>query len=222
MVSNDEYLKQTITELSKPLDYKWKLQSYTKDKTKAMCVAYIDARMVIQRLNEVCTYGWHRSHFAIGNDTYCNVGLIMPDGTTIWRSDVGESENDTERAKTSASDSFKRAAVQFGLGLFLYDLEVIKLPVKKDGDFLNIVDDEGNKVWDLTKHINAMLKSGKKPKQSKTTAPKSPGETPKSKEELTPNHKSWSAVKKRVADGVPFEEIEKYFNISEENKKLLQ
>src|SRR5687768_5525683 len=115
-MTNEEYLQQVIKSLSQPLEYKWKVQSFTKTKDKAMCVAYIDARMVIQKLNEVCTYGWHRNHFAIGNDTYCNLGLIMPDGSVVWRADVGESENDTERAKTSASDSFKRAAVQFGLG----------------------------------------------------------------------------------------------------------
>ena len=221
MEENKEYLKKVITSLSQPLEYKWKLQSYTKDKSKAMCVAYIDARMVINRLNEVCEYGWHRDHFNIGDDTYCKLGVVMPDGSVIWRSDVGESENTTERAKTSASDSFKRAAVQYGLGLFLYDLDIVKLPTKQQGtsSYYDVVDDKGNKVWDLTAHINGLKNKVKTP--PKKTEPKAPA-SPKRPEELTPTHKSWEYVKGRIAAGVTIETIQKSFSLSEENIKLLK
>lgn len=236
MESNNDYLKRILTELSKPLDYQWKLQSYTKDKSKAMCVAYIDARDVSARLNEVAEYGYHSEHYILGSDIYCKIGLIMPDGSVIWRSDVGESNNETEKSKTAASDSFKRAAVQFGIGRFLYDMEVVKLPTKQDGNYYNIVDEKGNKVWDLTKHIKQLLKKGgtkidetpevkEAPKSAKASDPKgvkpsSPVAT-KKKEELTPTHGSWSYAKKRISEGVKIEQIEETFVISEENKKLL-
>lgn len=223
-MTNEEYLKSAIHELSKPLAYKWKLQSYTKAKDKAMCVAFIDARDVTKRLNEICVYGWHRDHFILGIDVYCKVGLTMPDGSIIWRADAGESENDTERGKTAASDSFKRAAKEFGIGLFLYDLDIVRLPVKKDGDYHNIVDEQGNKVWDLTKYINEEY--GKK----KTTTPQN---TPKQQTKpLTPESKDWSAVIAKLKGSpatkdkpevlpITIETVKKFYSLSPENEAKL-
>jgi len=216
---NKEYLKKTIESLSQPLPYKWKLQSYTKDKSKALCVAYIDARDVNERLNTVCEFGYHTEHYSLGTDIYCRIGLIMPDGSVIWRSDVGESNNETEKSKTAASDSFKRAAVQFGVGRFLYELDIVKLPVKQDGQFYNIIDDNGNKVWDLTEHINKM-KSGTKVDSKPVTKAKVAGPKP-TLDELTPTHKSWAYTVKRVKEGVPLEQIKKSFVISSENETKL-
>ena len=153
-MENKDYLKHVVSELSKPTDYKWKVQSFNKDKTKALCVAFLDARVVIHRLNEVCEYGWQRKHFAIGENVYCELGLVMPDGTVQWRSDVGESDNKTEKAKTSSSDSLKRSSLNFGLGLFLYNLEIVTLPTRTEGSYTNPVKADGTKIWDLTKYIN--------------------------------------------------------------------
>jgi len=187
-MDNQQYLAQVVAELSKPLEFKWKLQSYTKKKDKALCVAYIDSRTVTKRLNEVAVYGWHREHFSIGADTYCRLGLVMPDNTIQWRSDVGESDNATEKAKTSSSDSYKRAAINFGLGLFLYDMDIITLPVVQDGNYYNIVKPDGSKVYDLTKYINEEYK-----KSSVTTPQATPKVTPTKtevkKEQNTLNNK---------------------------------
>lgn len=187
-MDNREYLKKVVTELSKPLKYKWKIQGYNKDKTKAMCVAYIDARDVTHRLNEVCEYGWHREHFMLGTDIYSRVGVVLPDGSIQWRADAGESDNDFQKTKTASSDSFKRAAKEFGLGLFLYDLDIINLPVVKQGNYNNIVDSNGNKVWDLTKYINDEYNS-KKPSPKPPVAKKEtskPKATPVAKVESKP------------------------------------
>lgn len=219
-MTNEEYLKSVIHELSRPLTYKWKLQSYTKAKDKAMCVAFIDARDVTKRLNEICVYGWHRDHFILGIDVYCKVGLTMPDGSIIWRADAGESENDTERGKTAASDSFKRAAKEFGIGLFLYDLDIVRLPVKKEGDYHNIVDEQGNKVWDLTKYINEEY--GKKKTTTPQNTPK-PKETPKTKLiALNPTHKNWSAVVDKLRNkDVTMEAIKQFYSLTPEDEAKL-
>src|SRR5690606_2308244 len=126
--------------------------------------------------------------------------VTMPDGTIIWRSDAGDSDNGTERAKTAASDSFKRAAVQFGVGLFLYDLDIVTLPAKANGNYTDVVDSTGKKIWDITAHINSM-KNGTTPPPPKNDTKKPKKEDPK-KEELTPSHKNWAYAVKRVADGV--------------------
>lgn len=214
------YLQDTINKLSEPLTYKWKVQSFTKDKTKAICVAYIDARDVTKRLNEVCEHGWHRDHFILGDTVYCRLGIVMPEGNIIWRADAGESDNATEKSKTAASDSFKRAAVQFGVGLFLYDLDHVTLKAKEDGKYTNPVDDNGNKIWDLTAHINGLKK--------KPAAAKPKPEKPKSELDwLNPGTDNWNYAIKRIKETkgtdspVTIETIQKSFRLSKENEEKL-
>lgn len=155
---NDEYLKTILSALSEPIQYKWRVQSFSKFKPQATCVAYIDARDAMARLDAVCVYGWHRRHIEVKGRIYCEVGIVMPDSSVLWRSDCG-TESNTEAEKGESSDSFKRACVNFGIGRFLYDLDMVYLPAdakKEGGNYPSVVDDNGKKVWDLTKHINAM------------------------------------------------------------------
>ncbi len=164
MHTNKEYLDMILPALAAPMPYKWRVQSFSKAKPQATCVAYIDARDTMDRLDAVCVYGWHRRHTEIKGHIYCEIGVVMPDGSVLWRADCGV-ESNTEAEKGESSDSFKRAGVNFGIGRFLYELEILRLPadVKKEGsNYPNVVDDAGKKVWDLTKHINSM--NGKKPK----------------------------------------------------------
>jgi hypothetical protein len=155
---NDEYLKTILSALSEPMQYKWRVQSFSRSKPQATCVAYIDARDAMSRLDAVCVYGWHRRHTEVKGRIYCEVGIVMPDSSVLWRSDCG-TESNTEAEKGESSDSFKRACVNFGIGRFLYDLDMVYLPAdakKEGGNYPSVVDDYGKKVWDLTKHINAM------------------------------------------------------------------
>lgn len=155
---NDEYIKTILSALSAPMPYKWRVQSFSKNKPLAACVAYIDARDAMQRLDDVCVYGWQRRHVEIKGHIYCEVGIVMPDGSVLWRMDCG-TESNTEAEKGESSDSFKRACVNFGVGRFLYDLDIVYLPAdakKEGGNYPSVVDSNGKKVWDLTKHINGM------------------------------------------------------------------
>lgn len=155
---NDEYIKKILLALSEPMQYKWRVQSFSKNKPQATCVAYIDARDAMQRLDDVCVYGWQRRHIEIKGHIYCEVGIVMPDGSVLWRMDCG-TESNTEAEKGESSDSFKRACVNFGVGRFLYDLDIVYLPAdakKEGGNYPSVVDSNGKKVWDLTKHINGM------------------------------------------------------------------
>lgn len=169
---NDEYLKKILLALSEPMQYKWRVQSFSKNKPQATCVAYIDARDAMQRLDDVCVHGWHRRHVEIKGHIYCEVGIVMPDGSVLWRMDCG-TESNTEAEKGESSDSFKRACVNFGVGRFLYDLDIVYLLAdakKEGGNYPSVVDSNGKKVWDLTKHINGMNgMSGNNNQQPKVT-----------------------------------------------------
>lgn len=87
--------------------------------TKALAVAYVDARDVIQRLNEV-TFDWEFRWAEDGKDVK---GSLTVCGVT--REDTGE-QGDSEQGQTrkaAVSDALKRCAVHFGVGLYLYRLE---------------------------------------------------------------------------------------------------
>lgn len=168
-MQNQDYLAAILPKLKMPMPYKWRVQSFSKQKPEATCVAYIDARDVMDRLDDVCVYGWERSHAEIKGHIYSTVTIIMPDGSRISRTDCG-TESQTEAEKGESSDSFKRAAVNWGVGRFLYDLEIKRLPANEAKDAKNypyIVDNAGKRVWDITKHCN----SSNPPKRNASPTP---------------------------------------------------
>ena len=76
-------------------------------------------------------YGWQRSHMMIGNSLYCTVSIWDPEKKTwISKQDVGTT-GDFEKEKSAASDSFKRACVNLGIGRELYTAPFIFIPASK-------------------------------------------------------------------------------------------
>ena len=86
---------------------------------------------------------------------FAGVGIKIDD-EWVWKWDTG-SESQVEKEKGQVSDAFKRACVQWGIGRFLYsmDIKYVKANDKKtQANKPYVVDDSGQRVWDLTKHIN--------------------------------------------------------------------
>ena len=142
--------------LRKPMPYQWRVQSKTKT-GKVMCSAYIDARDVMNALDEVCSW---EVRFEETEQFVCATITIHSSDGVFRRSDYGNRVvNDTQdqmyeqAMKSAASDAFKRAAVMWGVGRFVYDIDMVFLPCDNYG---NAVDNAGNKIYDLTKHINGM------------------------------------------------------------------
>lgn len=80
---------------------------------------YKDARCDMNILDEtVGPENWKRSHELINGNLFCNVS-IKCDGEWVTKQDVG-TESYTEKEKGQASDSFKRACFNWGLGRELY------------------------------------------------------------------------------------------------------
>lgn len=82
----------------------------------AVLVAYIDARLVIERLNAVVPGSWQDSYFRVeGQPNYLvcrlKVGELVREDVGYWRSGFG---------KEVYSDALKRAAVHFGIGVSVY------------------------------------------------------------------------------------------------------
>lgn len=91
---------------------------------------YKDARADMNLLDEVVgPEKWQRKHELINGNLFCSVGILV-DGEWIWKQDVG-TESYTEKEKGQASDSFKRACVNWGIGRELYTAPFIW--IKPDG-----------------------------------------------------------------------------------------
>jgi hypothetical protein len=100
----------------------WRVGSTTKDKSKGMALAYIDARTVMQRLDEVCgPENWQCDYPHAAQKTVCRIGIRI-NNEWVWKAN-GAGDSDIEAEKGALSDAFKRAAVLWGIGQYLYDLE---------------------------------------------------------------------------------------------------
>lgn len=92
-----------------------------ESKTQVVLLLYKDARVDQRILDEL--YGpmnWQRKHELIGDRLYCTVSVWDAEkGIWVDKQDVG-TESYTEKEKGQASDSFKRAAFNWGIGRELY------------------------------------------------------------------------------------------------------
>lgn len=99
---------------------------------------YKDARCDMNILDEtVGPINWQREHYECKGNLFCRIGIKCGD-EWVWKSDCG-SESYTEKEKGEASDSFKRAGFNWGIGRELYTAPFIW--VKADN--CNIKDSAG-------------------------------------------------------------------------------
>jgi hypothetical protein len=130
----------------------WRAQSITKDGSKAMALAYLDARDVMDRLDAVCgPDGWQAEHYDCGGGKMaCKIGIrsqlvcVNSDnavtlGDWIWKSD-GAGETQIEAEKGAFSGALKRAGVMWGIGRYLYSMPAPWVPCET-------YERGGKKVW---------------------------------------------------------------------------
>ena len=93
---------------------------------------YKDARVDQRILDETFgPFGWKRSHQCIDGNLYCTVEIYdQKSGEWISKQDVGTTGY-TEKEKSQASDSFKRACFNWGIGRELYSAPFIWIPANK-------------------------------------------------------------------------------------------
>lgn len=120
---------------------------------------YKNARVDQAILDEVFgIYGWQRSHMMIGNALYCTVSIWDPERQSwISKQDVGTT-GEFEKEKSAASDSFKRACVNLGIGRELYTAPFIYIPANK----VTITEKDRRKIIKDTFTVKAIVISGEK------------------------------------------------------------
>ncbi len=110
-----------------PEDIEWRIQQSGKtrdNKVWAMVLAYVTNRAIMKRLDEVCgKANWRNEYRDIPNNGGVECGLsIKVDGEWITKWDAAE-QTQVEAVKGGRSGAMKRAAVQWGIGRYLYNLE---------------------------------------------------------------------------------------------------
>jgi len=159
-----ELTKEILAELAKPFPagrISIKVQTKPNDNGNSLCVAYIDARDVMDRLDEVVGGEWHDNYkSAPSGGLECALTVCG-----VTRCDVGDDKNDNEAEKAGYSDAFKRAAVKFGVGRFLYDLPKMYGKVKPVGKNFFLENGEEER---LQKVVFAALSGKTKPDNSQT------------------------------------------------------
>jgi hypothetical protein len=143
MINEPESLQSYCDALAEPFapeQISWRVGP-TNDKSRkpddalrGQPLIYIDARTVMDRLDAVCGFdNWQNSYTpGMGNSIVCNIGIRVA-GEWIWKSD-GAGVSDTEPEKGALSDAFKRAAVRWGIGRYLYDIKAPWIDLEKRGN----------------------------------------------------------------------------------------
>lgn len=94
----------------------------TKDKTRALALAYADSRAYQDRLDALGLV-WMTEYRPLHQDALiCRLTI-----NGVWKEEVGEPNprTDPNRTTIAAAQAFKRACAAFGLGRYLYSLEQI-------------------------------------------------------------------------------------------------
>ena len=154
--------------------------------TGASLLLYKDARVDMKILDEMYgEFGWQKSYEKIGDSLFCKISVYdITKNQWISKEDVG-TESNMEATKGEASDAFKRAGFNFGIGRELYTAPFIWI----SGDLLKgkydkfsvteigYTDDEISylKITNDTKHIVVFqfnnMKKEAEPIEKKAAAP---------------------------------------------------
>lgn len=187
----------------------------TVKKNGCSLLLYKDARCDMNVLDESFgIFGWQRKHELIDGQLFCSVGIFDDlKGVWIWKQDVG-TESYTEKEKGRASDSFKRACFNIGIGRELYTAPFIWIPSSKceivpKGDGYTTYDrfEVAEIGYDENRRINKLLITRKGEPVFGIN------ENPQVATEKISNVKA-KALRKRLEDaGIPLEQIYTLYHV---------
>lgn len=149
-------LKDGTKRLLKAEEIECRVGQQTKDKSKYTVLLYKTSRTDMDILDEVFgNENWKSTHYEVKGKDFCMIEARIPreNGFAEWvgKSDCG-SESNIEAEKGEASDAFKRAGFQWGIGRELYSAPKIWLEKDIDQYSLKVEAigyDENDKISDL-------------------------------------------------------------------------
>lgn len=120
-------------------EIEWRVQESGKSNRGpwVKVVAYVNNRAIMDRLDQVCGVGhWRNEFVAVPGGEHG--GMLC--GISLWIGDAwitkydGADLTNVAPVKGGVSDAMKRAAVQWGVGRYLYDLKVAFAVIAEPGD----------------------------------------------------------------------------------------
>ena len=184
-----------------PNDIEWRLQQCGKgknDKIWGMALAYVTNRAIMNRLDEVCgPENWKNEYKpAPDGGILCGISIKIGDEwVTKWD---GAENTDIEAVKGGLSGAMKRAAVQWGIGRYLYKLEESWINANENGAYRGKTKDGTTFKWDAPALPAWALPKGydvKSESHYDTKTKDEPRQSKKSKftDEQTEHMKKWAA-----------------------------
>ena len=136
-----------------PEDLEWRLQRtfVSGGDTMGVAVPYVTNRAIQSRLDEVVGLNnWHNDYQPWHgtdkkNSQICGISIYFEERGWITKWD-GAEDTDIEPIKGGLSDSMKRAAVQWGIGRVLYNMDVVFVDVEQRGKSWVIAKKEQSKL----------------------------------------------------------------------------
>jgi len=118
-----------------PEAVEWRVQGKATPNQRAQLVAYVSARAVAERLDTVVgpgawSFDWQPLHLDTAGEVQTARGVLTIYG--VSKADVGTASN-FEASKGCVSDAFKRAAVLWGVGRYLYALPQVWVTLDAKG-----------------------------------------------------------------------------------------
>lgn len=167
--------KNSLSEkLGKPFpasDVSWRMQYVDKGKCEGFAVPYLDARAIADRLDDVVgpynwkdEYGiWHcytekskeqGKDDKIINSQVCKLSVYNDERKEWVEKSDGAENTDFESIKGGLSDAFKRVAVKWNIGRYLYKFDPVWVKAKLRGRAYLVADEEKPRLEEI---YNAMV-----------------------------------------------------------------
>ena len=168
-----------------PEDLEWRLQQAEENGKWGIAVPYVTNRAIQTRLDDVAgPDGWYNEYKPWHNTgskaaQICGISIYFPEKGFITKWD-GAEDSDIEPVKGGLSDSMKRAAVQWGIGRYLYGMDMGFVDVEKKGRSWVIKKGERSKLDNAYRDFLAKLKLTPAPAGGvqSTLTPKADNSTP--------------------------------------------
>jgi hypothetical protein len=174
-----------------PGDVSWRVGHTDASKTTGLALAYVNARAVEDRLDEVCGALWRATYPTVirsmaegkrGSVVVCSIAIKIG-GEWIERCN-GAGDTAVEAEKGALSDAFKRAATMWGVGRYLYGFESPWVKITQAGRSYQIAKSEHAKLAALS--TKALADYHRDPKAFRPPPVEDPPERPGFKPAETP------------------------------------
>lgn len=129
---DEKELQELFAKPFYPSEIEWRIGATSANKTSGIALPYITNRAIMNRLDEVCgIFGW-KNEFIV-NDKSKICGISIKFGDEWFTKYDGADDTNIEATKGGVSNAMKRAAVQWGIGRYLYKLPTFWVAIEQQG-----------------------------------------------------------------------------------------